>query len=135
VFSLASIKYTYSGPIRLVSTFSPEDLIPVTESIGIRPTVVDLLSPSVPSQGLPQAPQVQVLTAHLKKASSVMRSALLNKNAKLNELDNFNKVSSTFGDNLPDEQIRLIVSSLYDREKARKNAVYLTVVYDLMHEA
>lgn len=118
-----------------VGQHSPEDLIPVSDAIGIRPTIVDLIQPSVGSQGLPQPPQVQVLRAHLKKASSVMRAAMFNKHAHLNEVANFNQVSSEFGDCLSDEQIRLIVSSLYDRDKARDNAVYLTVIYDLMHEA
>lgn len=118
-----------------VGQHSPEDLLPVSDALGVRPTVVDLLSPSVANQGLPQAAQVQVLTAHLKKSASVMKAAFINKGSNLNEVDNFNKVSSMFGDQLPDNQIRMLVSSLYDREKAKDNAVYLTVVYDLMHDA
>jgi len=121
-----------------IGSHSPEDLLPVSEALGIRPTVVDLMVPASTAKGVaaiggvPSAVQVQVVQAHLKKVAKLMKDALILRADGHNEVSNFTKVSSAYGDALSDDQVRLIVSSLYNKDKARRNAVYLSVIYDLI---
>jgi len=122
-----------------IGRHSPEDLLPVSDALGVRPTVVDLMVPSKDDPkvigavgGVPSAAQVGVVVSHLKKLASVMKEARLLKNEGDTELSTFTKVSSMFGDNLADEDIRLVVSSLFNRDVAFQNAVYLTVIHDLI---
>ena len=122
-----------------VGRHSPEDLIPVTEALGIRPTVVDLLIPShnnpeAVSQlgGLPSSAQLAVVNAHLKKLAKAMKIARSSKKSGFGEVKSFSKVSSVMGDMISDEDIRLIVASLYNKDIAEENAVYLTVIHDLI---
>ena len=117
----------------------PEDLVPVNEALGIRPTIVDILVPSREDRqvidavgGVPTAAQAIVVKSHMQKMAKVMKRAYQLKHDGMSELNNFAKVSSELGEYAQDEDIRLIVSSIYNREIAEPNAVYLTVVRDLM---
>jgi len=125
-----------------VGRHSPEDLIPVTDALGleptVRPTVANLLLPDVSPEvttlvgGVPSTQQVAVVTAHLKKLASVMKAAFASKSSGNSEVKTFTKVSSLSGDSVADEEIRLIVASLYDRSVASENAVYLKVIHGLI---
>jgi len=131
-----------------VGMHSPEDLIPVTTAIGVepsiqqsRPSVVDLMVPTTKNAkvlefvgGLPTVSQVSVVQSYLKKVSKAMKDSIEFKLSGLNEVETFSKVSSTHGDSVSDQEIRLVVSSLFNKEVANTNAVYLTVVYDLMND-
>jgi len=121
-----------------VGRHSPEDLLPVTDALGVRPTVIDLMVPSKDQEvvhslgGVPSASQVSVVLSHLKRLAKVMKQARHLKNEGTDEVQNFLRVSSTFGEAVTDEDIRLVVASLYHKHVAQENAVYLTVIHDLI---
>lgn len=121
-----------------IGRHSPEDLLPVSDALGVRPTVVDLMVPSKDVKvvdslgGVPSASQVGVVLSHLKRLAKVMKQARQNKIEGSDEVQNFLRVSSIFGEAVTDEDIRLVVASLYRKNVAEENAVYLTVIHDLI---
>lgn len=133
-----------------VGRHSPEDLLPVSSNLGeepairaanekVRPTVVDLMVPSSTSSkvvdfvgGIPTSSQLSVVASHLQKSAQVLKDAMSLKREGSSEMEVFSKVSSAHGNRVSDEEIRFIVSSLFDKKVAYENAVYLTVVHDLI---
>lgn len=113
-----------------IGQHSPEDLLPVTEAIGIKPTVTHLLSSDRNNSSSPA--EVAVVAAHLAKVAKALKAAYSLKLQGLSEVSTFTKVSSIAADSVSDEEIRFVVSSLFNPELAQENSFYLTVLRNLI---
>ena len=114
-----------------VGQHSPEDLLPVTEAIGIKPTVTHLLSSDKSNSSSPA--EVAIVTAHLSKVAKALKLAYSLKLQGLSEVSTFSKVSSLAADEVSDEEIRFVVASLFDSHLAQENSFYLTVIRNLLN--